>query len=266
MKNTMRKAKQKIKKTINQRNIDNMKLLISYPEFQKRVREIRMNLSIPEVGIKKYKDMEQWMRDTSDKDDAIQRSPEYTKEEKRIWSLKRQKKITRNEEEILWEKLLHRLPFNFLTDSVREIMADFNIPENYELFIRMYITTGSINAPASNFSATITKKRCVPITIYTRLTDRDLKEIKKYVNGYFGKKLPFVQKVRDVPKKLEVERLYLQGEEYDPVTEKNYKLNNEDIAEKVFGNKKKEKDIYEIVRSLDGLRKRRFGYRKTIVE
>lgn len=262
----MSKAKQKTKKTINRRNIDNMRLLVSYPEFQKRVREIRINLSIPEGGIKKYKDMEQWMRNTSDKDTAIQRSSEYIKEEKKIWSLKRQKKINRNEEEMLWKKLLHQLPFNYLTDSIREIMVDFNIPENYELFLRMYLTTGSINAPASNFSATITKKHCVPITIYARLTDRDLKEIKKYVNGYFGKKLPFVQKVRDVPKKLEIESLYLQGEEYDPVSQKSYKLNNEDIAEKVFGNKKREKDIYEIVRSLDGLRKRRFCHRKTIAE
>jgi len=99
-------------------NQDNIKLLISYPEFQKDIKEIRAKLNMPETGFSyenNRADLKKWYDEEIDKkSDKIISSESFQKQVKLL-----RKKFLKKE--IGWlehEKLLHllhlKLPRNFI--------------------------------------------------------------------------------------------------------------------------------------------------------
>lgn len=249
---------------IMSKNLDNMRLLISHPAFQKRVKEIRKKLHIPDEGIQGNKENEKWRELAAKRDREIQNTPDFLEKCKKLYALQERGAIGEIEEHPSYEDLTKDISYYYQARSVRALLDEFNVPLNYELSVEAYIRGGKIGAPKDNFSATITKRRCLPITFYTKPTDDDLRKLKKYINKYFGEKLPFVQNTKNISKKLEVEMLYKNREEIDSVTQETYQLTNADISDRVYGDRDKEHDVYEDVRSLNSLRKRRFTPRKSM--
>lgn len=164
-------------------------------------------------------------------------------------------------------KELHLLlPFNFLTHSVKELSKEFNLPESYQNTIRGYILRNKISfTPANSFTIgpwdigeSPTDARYVPIRIYTKLTDEDLKEIKEEVNKYFGKDLPSFKNIQKLERNINIETIDTEGE-LDTVTYKHEKLDRSLIAGRFLGNKKKKSEIAKIKETLMRTRKNRFG-------
>lgn len=194
-------------------------------------------------------------------------SSEFRKKEAAITILFKKNKITRQEANKRLKEIYAVLPFNFLTRSVKELAREFNLPESYHEALRYYIYRNEFFfVPAASYTVgpwdtgdSIAEARYVPLRVYAKLTDEDLKGIKEEVNKFFGEKLPFIQNAKEVAERLEIERLREEGVEIDVVTNKSYKLSDEEIAEKILGSRKKKSKIYESVRGLKTLRKRRFG-------
>ena len=72
--------------------------------------------------------------------------------------------------------------------------------------------SGDISAPSTNFTidgfpplTSLKEVRYVPIKIYAKLTEEDIKEMNKYINNFFGRRLPFFQALNRIDQKLSIE-------------------------------------------------------------
>jgi len=99
----------------------------------------------------------------------------------------------------------------------------------------------------------------ISVRMYTRLSDKELEELKHQIDAYFGKRLPKIQALKDVDKQLTIEEWFDNRMRYDPVENKSYKTTLAEIAKNMLGNKNKQKQIYDIAHDIKELRKRRFG-------
>lgn len=247
------------------KNADNINLLIGYDKFQKAVKEIRKDLQIPEGGFVNDEDIKKWTENAYAKSDEILESKEL-KDQRFIINKKLQsKEINKKEADKEWKEILNAIPWNYFTDAVEDLITIFHLPEHYNHFLRRYIISNAVIYPMDSFTITPSKdKKTVQVNVHMRLTDEDLREIKKNVNQYFGKDLPHAQKISDMSTKLEIENLHKNGTEEDVVTGEQYSLTSEDIAERVYGDPTKKDLVYETARGLKRLRKSRFSNRKTI--
>ncbi|HXF44041.1 MAG TPA: hypothetical protein VNK70_01070 [Candidatus Paceibacterota bacterium] len=253
----------------HKKNLDNMKLLVSYPEFQEAIKPAREYLGIPENGFKNNdrKMVQLWWRKIEEKSEEILDSPGFNKQLKQI-----RKKLDRREIGMRMARkqsqlLHHKIPINYLTNIARFLTEKFNVPENYKDHIRTYIIYGTISAPSNNFEGgeypawTLPQEnRYIPIKIYTRLTSEDIKELKRYIE-WIGKHLPRFQALKDTEKKLTIEQWFENRHKRDVVEGRDYKMSGAEIAENLLGDRKKSKKVYETVRELRELRQRRFGKR-----
>lgn len=248
------------------KNRDNISLLIAYPEFQQEIKKIRLRLGLtkkendaPECG-------QQWMDEMVRKNDEIESDPEFVAQFEQIRERLKKSEIdlkTANKQ----SKLLYsRLPFNYLSESINTLIKKFHLPINYDTFIRFYITSGKIVTPTSNFAIEHTglfrdRKNlgCVSVKIFSKLSDEDLKELKKRVNDWFGDFLPKYQELTNISKKIEVAEWYNDRTKYDEATGETYKTSNKEIAENLLGNPKKSRKVYEIIRTVKKTQKNRFG-------
>lgn len=244
---------------------DNIKLLLSHQKFQTRIKEIRKRLGIPEDGFADSQEKHSWTKRMLIECDTLSDSPKFKQKEKIIRDAVKAKEISLKEANDMLHKLYAELPVNYRSQSIRSLIKEFNLPENYEFHLGIYLASNKAIWPGQSFSIgpydsgdKITEARYVPVRIYAKLTDDDLQELKYEVNQLFGKNLPAFQNLRDLDKKLEIERL-LKEEAYDLVSKKSYKLNAEDIAERVLKNPKKKGEIYITKQGLKKLRKNRFG-------
>lgn len=228
---------------------------------------IRNYLEIPLNGFATSEEGSAWHNQQAIRSDEIMDSSEFRKKEAAVTILLKKNKITRQEANKRLKEIYAVLPFNFLTRSVKELVEEFNLPESYQEALRYYIYRNEFFfVPAASYTVgswdtgdSIAEARYVPLRVYAKLTDKDLKGIKEEVNKFFGEKLPFIQNIKAVEERLEAERLKKEGWEYDEISGKSYKLSDEEIAERVLGNRKKKSKVYESVRGLKTLRKRRFG-------
>ncbi len=253
----------------NRKNLDNMKLLISYSEFQQAVKEARKYLDIPENGFNKDnpETIEQWTRKIDKRSDQMMESADFIRQLKMVREKLRGEEIGMHMAKKQSQLLHYKIPWNYLTNTSKFLTEKFNIPENYEYPIRQYIISNYINAPTSNFSGgeypawkRPKEIRYIPIKIYARLTDTDLKELKRHVDRY-GKHLPKFQALKNIDKKLTIEQWFENRSKYDSAEDRDYKTTTAEIAENLFGNKKHAKKVYEVVREIKELRIRRFGKR-----
>lgn len=249
------------------KNSDTMALLVSYPEFQKEVKEARDFLGIPkDAKWERNEKVREWYHSLGTKSDEIMDSKPFNVQLKMI-----REKVARKEiGPIMTQKqshLLHlKLPLNYLKFTPEFLTSKFNVPENFAEHIRQYIVRGTITAPSNNFSfgpyppwTTSREVGHLPVKIYAQLSNEELQDLKKEIE-IFGDKLPKLLPLKkDINKKLTLEEWYSNRYKYDASEDKEYKISVAEIAENVIGNKKKGKQVYEAVRELKKLRRKRFG-------
>lgn len=227
-----------MKKNINKRSLgnkekDNLLLLFSMDEFIEKVESIRKSIGIP-------KEMCSEETDDTDKDIYSQ-----------LWMKEIRDELDKGEK-----------PFNILASGIKEIINEFNLPEHYYSIIEHFIYFNEVRYPILPFSFWLDKnKKSVNVKIHEKLTDRDLIKLKEIANDYFYENLNEIRPLKDIETKIVVEKYYKNRSVCDPESFKEYRLSAKEIAENVkadTGKKIKIKDIYDIPRKLESTRKTRF--------
>lgn len=246
------------------KNMDNMKLLASFSEFQILVSEARKFLDIPEDGLVDDQESEKWHNKFVQKSDEIIESKNFINQIKNISEKLKNGEITMGMAHEQSNLLHQKIPINYLTNTVNFIVNKFNLPLNYRNSIRRYILLNKLEAPYNNFVIgpyTDIKKmsevRFVPITIYARLTKEEIKDLKKEIE-LVGSQLPEFKPLKNIDKKLEIEEWLKKENRFREASDEEYYLTAEEIADELFGTIKKAKYIYEARRELKELRKKRF--------
>jgi len=246
------------------KNLDNMKLLASFDEFQILVHDARKFLSIPTEGLLNDQESEKWHMEFYKKSDAILESKNFQEQLKEISDKLKSEEINRDIANKRSRLLFQKIPINYLTDRVDFIIDKFYLPLNYKNSVRQYILLNKLNAPYNNFSVgpyidvkKISEARFVPITIYARLTKEEIKDLKKEID-LVGKNLSEFKPLQNIDKKLEIEDWLKKENRQRSSYDEEYTLTVKEMAEDKFGSTKKAKKIYEAKRALQNLRKKRF--------
>jgi cell shape-determining protein MreC len=128
----------------------NFLLFISTTEIKERVNEIRNQINIPErifseISNKELGDIiENWIFEMADRCDEIEESYEFRKELTDIKEKLNKGEITNKQAAELKQELNLKLPINYLTHSINEIVIKYKLPKFYDFALRDYITTGRI--------------------------------------------------------------------------------------------------------------------------
>ena len=183
----------------HRRNLGMVKLLLSASEIQEIVREARKFLALPPEGL-------------PDSHEAIVE-----------WREKTVSKLSEIE--------------TYLFDTSEKIVGQCGLPANYADSIRSYIIAGIIHAPPLAFSegpyfhgnVDEGPRKSVTITFYSKLTDNDLTDLKKYVNNFAGRFLPETRDLNGVDKKILIEKLLSDREREDTATGEKYLMPTSEI-------------------------------------
>jgi len=250
-------------------NLDTMKLLTTSSVFQEIVKDTRVFLNIPEggldcddeVSVRKWTDE---MRRSLDEDIA---SPVFNNQLRKIYEKRKNKEI----DEVIAKKqlyLLHNsLSWNRLRDSVDFIVDKFKIPLNFDENVREYIIFNEISAPLKNFEVgqwvvskiTSTVLPYLSVRIYSKLTNKELKQIKEATESILGEKLPKYDGIKNIDQQMKLDDWNRHKERFDQVERKKYKMTAKEISENILKSRKKAQKVYDSTRGLKKLRKKRFG-------
>jgi len=270
-----KKSKVKIKKgrkiktsklsfAAQKKNLDLMKLLVSDSEFQSIVKETRDYLNIPSDGFSNDGAIKQWTHEMDQISDTMIDSKKFLVQEEKIRSKLQSKeigmRIAREQSKLLY----HKIPWNYLNNTDKFVVDKFNLPVHFTDSIKSYIIRGVITAPCNNFTGgeypswtLLSKVRYFPIKIYSKLTDTEFEDLKKYIKC-LSEKLPKFKPLKNIDRRLTIEEWYHDRVKFDIVEEKEYTLTLSEIAENLLRDKRLAKKIYDIVRELKELRERRF--------
>ncbi|MFZ3099835.1 MAG: hypothetical protein WA103_01205 [Minisyncoccales bacterium] len=265
----MKKAKNLYSKFPSlKKNEDNIKLLISYPEFQEEIKQVREYLNIPENGFKNGDNngLEKWENEMAEISEKMMNDSGFQRQIKMIWQKQRRGEVgsamARKQSYLVHDKI----PINYFSNRCLFITDKFGLPENYSDFIRGYILDGRTTERTSNFSIMPFYKdkggrtaRHLTVKIYARLTDRDLADLKRQIDLVIKNKLPKYQELRNIDKKLNLEKWVENRIKHDEVNDIDYKMTNGEIAKNLFGSKEKAKKVNDTYRSIKKLRESRFG-------
>lgn len=254
-------------------NLANMKLLVTYPEFQAIVKEVRGKLGIPADGIKTDENFERWEFRHLDASDAVIGNPDHQARRKALIDEFESGKIGR--EEFNRQANLHHeeVPLNYRFARARFIVDKFGLPENYVDHIDTYITRGRVTAPYHNFvlgpwgelrhDEKFSTVRRIPVTFYTLPTTEDIRLVKKEVTRFAKRRgLRSYKILNDIDRNLSIEEWHKEKERFDAVEQMTYKTTDAEIAEEYLGTPKKAAGIRAIVRDLKKARKKRFRPRE----
>lgn len=232
VKSVSRKAKKKSFSAVShKRNLDNLKLLLSDPAIGKIVQEARSSIGLPLNGLPETSEaIVSWRNETSSRHMEVE---------------------------------------TCLTETAEKIIDQCDLPANYADSIKSYIIANIVHAPPLVFSegpyhaGNIEKgpRKSVTITFYSKLTDDDLKDLKRYVNNVAGTFLPETRAFDEVDKKLMIEKFLSNREREDSSTGEKYQMLTSEIAafvEEELRVKTTHTDVYENKRSLKKLRSKRF--------
>ncbi len=250
-----------------EKNLANMKLLVSYAPFQDEVLRVRKHLEIPADGLPLDNQvLAEWTKKMDERMDEMWDAPEHQRQLSEIGARYKRGEITRRQANLQAKILNHVFPWNFLSEEIGFLIAKFCTPQNYDNYLRDYIITGRINAPFHNFNITLdvqstvaeSRKKKIGINIYTRPTNHEFLEMKREINRW-SRELPRYQSLRGIDEKLTIEEWFRDRIKHDPVEDSYYKMTAREIAENLLGNKKYVRKVYDVPRDLASIRKRRFG-------
>ena len=247
-----------------------MKLLVSHNEFQKDVREIRKHLNLPVMGFSDADSQEKiakWHQNIESETGRVWSSKEFVEQELKIKNDLREGKIRRSMANRQLGLLSEKAPSNYLNNRVFFLICKFNLPLNFEYYIKLYIVGGTIGAPQHNYIGGMypvmpvnsKKEQYLNVKIYTKLTKDEMDELHAYIE-WIGHRLPKYNPIKDIDKKLEVEEWYenpVRVDEADGFRE--YTMPVSEIAENLLGSPKKVKKVYDIVDDLKKMKNKMFG-------
>jgi hypothetical protein len=249
-------------------NLDMMKLLVTSLQFQEIIKDARKFLEIQENGwgndqesVKKWTEK---MDNRFDKEFLSKKlDTQLNKIRQNIEEEKISKKMAKEH-----SKLLHKkLTWNFLYYTIDFIIEKFKLPLNFRDNLRDYIIFGTISAPSANFSVhiepipegiKISNLPYLPIRIYSQLTNSDLKEIKE-MTEFFSKKLPKYNQIKNMDEKIKLDDWNKHKEKFNEAEQKTYKMTAKEISKNILNNPEKTQKVYDSSRSLERLRRKRFG-------
>lgn len=197
-------------------------------------------------------------------------SKEFNNHLKQIYEKTQSKEISRAIAKKQLELIHNKLSWNRLTYAVDYIINTFNLPFNFNENVRQYIIFNEISAPFNNFSITIegsliTKAKSIsnlpylPIRIYAKLTNKELREIKERTESILAKRLPRYDGIKNIDQQIELDNWNRHKDRLDEVEKKRYKITAKEISKNVLKSQKKVQKVYDSTRSLQKLRKKRFG-------
>jgi F0F1-type ATP synthase delta subunit len=259
---------QKKKNLYSSKRKDNMKLLFSMKEVLDYISQARDFLEIPSVmyssessSEEKNSESEMWYQKKIEESDELEESEIYKNKLRKIKGLLINKEIDVDEANRRAKEIDSVFPFNYLTNSVKNIIEKYNIPENYTNIIRHYILFGTIQSVpylpfAIKYERDIKKRKTVEISVYEKLTDKDLEELKKHVNEYFGSYLPEFRPIKNIDAKIKAKEYIDNKFSFDYAEQVEHKMDAKEIADNVkadTGIKLRNDEIYDIPRQLNRL-------------
>lgn len=255
-----------IKNLAYQKNLDNIKLLFSHKPFREDLIKIRKNLCIPEDGFTKDEEAQEWEVRTDIIHDLFMNFPAFLNQEQKIAVKIESGEISQKMGNKQMKLFYSELMCNYFTDSVNFLIEKFHIPRNYEHTIRRYVLFNEImfvpaqNYAVSNYLFNRKNKSSKPVTIniYAKLTNEELKQLKKSLE-IFGQNLPEFQPLKNIDRRLDIEQQLENRNYFDEVEHAECRYTLSDIALDFFGNTNKKKKLYDTKIDLEKERKKRFG-------
>lgn len=174
---------------------------------------------------------------------------------------------TDSAEVVKWEETWTRAKRVGFAESMRKIISDYNLPENFAEYIKAHIIYGSEAAPLNNFAVTPFSRDTDPsesrhaiVHIYAKLTQKEEKDLKRELNK-LAKNLPSFKPLKDIEKKLEREKKALEAKKVNAErwNKRDRRLSFGEILGDKRGVRKEAKKASEDMRGLADHRKRRFG-------
>jgi len=210
---------------VYKRNLDTMKLLVSWDNFQSNIVKIRNKSDIPTEGFKNNQEIEKWWDRLGEKSDNFFTTNDYLAKRKKLLYLKK-----RSYGEFLKEQewINSEIPINKFHKRVDEIIQKYKLPYNFRDFIEKYILCNKISAPSTNFALSFNfgperkleletgkdwkdQIRWISLITYARLTEREIrlatKELRDHQKHYLSPTL--TQDIRvhtDIDKAIAIEK------------------------------------------------------------
>ncbi|MDE1925414.1 MAG: hypothetical protein KGH79_04550 [Patescibacteria group bacterium] len=252
----------------HKKNLDYLKLLLAHPEIKRIIRRAREVLKLPPDGLSDPQEIMDWNESLYARSEQIS----YSKEFKQRRALIKQGLEKEEIDPVMANKhleiLYDALPENYLTSTIDYIIRLCELPANYEDSIRTFIVSNILHAPPEIFTegpyvyaGQVDRSKFVTVTFYAKLTDADLKELKKYVNNVAGRKLPNFQPIPRIDTMVKMEELWEDRAKFDEVDRVIRRMTAKEIAENMrqdFKLKTKTRDVYEGVREIKELKNKRF--------
>jgi len=249
-------------------NLDTMKLLVTSKEFSRAVKEMRLFLDIPESGfIRGNSDVKEWTKRMNDRADAESLTKSLLNQIQRIRT-----KIRNDEESQQMAKkqirlLEQKISWNYFTRTNKEILDQFNLPLNFLENIRRYVIFNEISAPYDNYSIgpwqegtkSISDLPYLPITIYAKLTNKDLQQIKRETETSLARRLPKYDELKNIDELIELDEWNKHKERFNEGEQKEYRMTAREISENILKSKRHVQKVYDSDRRLKALKKKRFG-------
>ncbi len=281
------------------KNLDTMKLLISWDKFQRDLSKLRKSFSIPLEGFSNNEEVKKWDENLCHDSDNFWKTEDYKNKRKKLLLLKEKD----YRQFLIEQELINKeVPINKFSQSVEDLVIKYHLPYNFLNAIRMYIYYGKITSiflPDTNFSFSLNSEgrrgtaKWIEIRTYAQLTEEEIRIAMKGLRQMQKHYLPLVltediRKHRDTDKAIEIEKemkqrmiktyqkpdWYLQQvrkaygkKEFERVKKLNpariekeiIKYTSKEIANKIFGNYKKANLVRQIYSRIQKERKKRFG-------
>lgn len=252
--------------TAHDKNLDTMKLLVSYDEFQKIVTDARAYLMMPLDDLAGDADsIRKWSELNSERQEEMRQAPSFRAALKSMHNRRESGEITKEEYKRESRALHYQLPSNYLTWTIDFIIENFNLPKNFAYNLREYILIGKVSAPWQNFAIVtrtgIDEEEYEAVEVYAKLSKAEMESMKWHLENRLRERQPELRKIKNIDRAIEIEKWVKDRTRYDPVEQESYKMSNVEIAENLVG-KKDGKIVYDVVTGLEVLRHSRFEKHK----
>ena len=244
------------------RNLDNFKLLVAYPPFQEEVRRIRAKLDIKVGGFSTDKEAEIWNKQVIKKTDAVWKQHNELVEKIKTNAKNNGIGFTMMQRQL--EMLHSGLPFSELESYACYLIGRFDLPQHYQDALVLYLLYGTISAPSRNYKTEVPsplRSRSqngfpeVKVTIYTRLTEEEQKELTAWIEMLTSERaLPRYEPLTNIDRDLKIKEAH-EAYKQNHIGERGTLA---DLAEEYLGDRKKANQINAILRDLRKIQKSRF--------
>lgn len=171
-----------------------------------------------------------------------------------------------SEQVVQWEQTWTRTKRVGFAEAMRQIISDYNLPENFAEYIKAHIIYGSEAAPLNNFAITPfsrdtdpSESRHATVHIYAKLTQKEEKDLKRELNR-LAKNLPSFKPLQDIEKRLEREKRALEARKFNATRSKrDARMSYGEILGDKRGARKEAKKASEDIRGMKDIRTKRFG-------